>query len=231
MFKLNEKTQPRQDELKEYSPEEITKYYSTEDFKDYMCGVYYKYQPPCTVLDIQLMFIWRLINLGYIEYSNWTLGEIETYTFTSDDIKYKTDIDLFDPRNFEYNTGYPGKNKYYSALYNKVMDICNGFTWGSVLDIPDSIKTIIIKNNDNNLTCNIKVVNKQTVNDLSILLYKYIVQYWVTINKISGITSTTTIDGPILTIHVNARKHADNPTSDTYKAEDFACEAYINSMP
>jgi hypothetical protein len=230
MFKWSENKQPAQDELREYSPAEVTEYYSDDDFKDYMWGVYYKYQPPSSVLDIQLMLIWRLINLGYIEYSHSKLMEIETYEFTGNDIKYKSDIDLFDPRNFEYNTQHAGRTKYYSALYNKVMNICDVFNWETVLDIPDNINTIIVKNN-NELTCNIEVVNKLTVKELSILLYKYIVQYWVTIQKISGIRSTTTINGATLTIHVTACKHADNTIYDTLWLDISAFDTYINSIP
>lgn len=219
------------EEPSELTHEEIVTYFKDPEYKGYLYGAFYEFTPPETKLDMQLMLIWRLYHLKYINYSQHTLGKIDFHPITNANVlKYQIDSRLLDPRNCEppYNIQHTSK---LLVEFNAIVD---AFTWDTVLDIPEGVEAITIINDENDISLNIPLnKNHITVKELCSQIYPYMVQYWINTEKIASLLSENTIDlhGNKLTIQIYNHPHVDNNLYKNYMEEQKRIEDFINSGP
>ncbi len=219
-------------EPSELTHEEIVKYFKDPEYKDYMYGAFYEFMPPKNELDMQLMLIWRLFHLKYITYSEHTLGQIDCYPITTANaLKYPIDSELLDPRNCEP----PYTITHESALLKKFSTVVADFNWGKKIDVPDNIESIIIHNNDTNVSMTISLHEfpNITVKSFCMKVFPYLQQYWINTCKISSLLSENIIDqhNNLLTIQIYNHPHMDNNLYKNYMEEQKRLDDFINSGP
>lgn len=189
-------------EIHEYTRDEIAEYFSNPEWKSgYMNGRYFGFMPPDDKLSVQLKLISRLIHHRFITLSD-VPGQLFTPIFFNIihmAIKYKSDLELLDPRNPESpavsNNPYRDGNLY--TWFNKIID---ELKWDTPLHLPScDIKTIKIcgdwYNHHPEFTLNVirdadGQIQRPTIRDLCGAIFPLIANDCVSEHKISEYTAS-----------------------------------------
>lgn len=190
-------SKPVSNEIPEFTRDEITEYFSNLKWKSgYMNGRYFGFMPPDDKLSVQLKLISRLIHHRFI-----TLDDVPGKLFTPifcyiihGAIKYKSDLELLDPRNLESHS--VANNPYHDGnLYTWFNEIIDELKWDTPLHLPSGdIKTLKIYgdwyNHHPQFTLNIirdadGQIQRPTIRDLCSAIFLLIANDWVSEYKIS----------------------------------------------
>ncbi len=195
-------------EIREYTRDEITEYFSNPEWKNggYMNCRYFGFMPPDDKLSVQLKLISRLIHHRFITLSD-VPGQLFTPIFFNiihNAIKYKSDLELLDPRNLE--SPLVANNPYRNgSLYTWFNEIADELNWDTPLHIPinyliqTEIKTLKIVgdwyNHHPEFTLNIirdtaGQIQRPTIRDLCSAIFPLIANDWVSEHKISEYTAS-----------------------------------------
>lgn len=138
VFTSNPNANLLQDEIPEYTRDEISHYFLNPEWKSgYMNGYYYGYMPPDDDLAVQLTLISRLIHHRFVsfDYDATELFKPNFLTIDKRVITYKSDLVLLDPRNLESPavSNNPYRN---GSRYKWFCGLIDNFDWNTKLRIP-----------------------------------------------------------------------------------------------
>ena len=197
IFNSSPDTNLLQDQIPEFTLDEISHYFSNPEWESgYMNGYYYGYMPPDDDLSVQLTLISRLIHHRFVSFS-YESGELFTPNYLTIDkrvILYKSDLQLLDPRNLESPavSNNPYRN---GSRYKWFCGLVDNFDWDTKLQIPnlDEIRQIRITGQWSTYqNINLELQNDEsgkpispTVRDICAAVFPVMAHTWVCYREIT----------------------------------------------